>query len=58
MKMCELTTQDANYSYEQLSVCRVSYKLRESCRMLQGCGSNAYKKRQAKLHSDRIDREL
>ena len=26
--------------------------------MLPGCGSDAYKKRQAKLHSDRIDREL
>ena len=26
--------------------------------MLRGCHSNAYKKRQAKLHSDRIDREL
>ena len=26
--------------------------------MLPGCGSNAYRKRQAKLHSDKIDREL
>ena len=26
--------------------------------MLRGCGSNTYRKRQAKLHSDRIDREL
>ena len=58
MKMCELTTQGVNYSYEQLSICRVSYKSRESCRMLRGCGSNANRKRQAKLHSDRIDREL
>ena len=26
--------------------------------MLPGCGSNTYRKRQAKLHSDRIDRDL
>ena len=26
--------------------------------MSPGCGSNAYRKRQAKLHSNRIDRDL
>ena len=36
----------------------MSYKWREVCMMLRVCGSDANRRRQAKIYSDRIDKEL